>query len=206
MVSHFLIHDHSDYFGTNRYGIVEYNSMLHTPKLFFTDLFTSNYADNGEFFGSKNSYWNDLRFNIIYKILGLFNIFSRGNIYINTLFFNFFSFIGLVMLYRVFVNIYPEAKKAVIAGCFLLPSTLYFGSGLHKDLIVLLALSVICYALYFGVKNGFTIKKIIYLILSFGTILFIRNFIAVLFLIFNHFFRDYFFHWRIRSNFCFCWI
>ncbi len=182
LASYYILHDRTDYYQTNLYGIQEYHSLFNTPKVFFTDLFTSNYKETGEFFGSKASYWNDLRFNIIYKILAFTNILSRGNYYINSIFFNFTSFLGSILLYRVFNDIYPLKRWAVIIGCFLLPSTLYFGSGIHKDLIVLTALSVFCYSLYFGIKDGFTVKKISFLIASFLAILLIRNFIAVILL------------------------
>ena len=182
LASYYIFNYQTDYFQTNLYGIQEYHSLFESPKVFFTDLFKSNYTETGEFFGSRGSYWNDLRFNIIYKVLAFMNIFSRGNYYINSLFFNFVSFIGSILLYKVFINIYPAKKWQVIIGCFLLPSTLYFGSGIFKDLIVLTALSVFCYSLYFGLLKDFTGKKIIYLSLSYIIILFIRNFIAVILL------------------------
>ena len=182
LASHYILHDHTDYYQTNLYGMQEYHSLFDSPKVFFTDIFKSNYNETGEFFGSSPSYWNDLRYNIIYKVLAFTNIFSRGNYYINSLFFNFVSFVGSILLYKIFINVYPAKKWQVIISCFLLPSTLFFGSGIHKDLIVLTALSVFCYSLYFGLMNGFTGKKIIYLLLSFVTILFIRNFIAVILL------------------------
>jgi len=182
LASYYIFKYQTDYFQTNLYGIQEYHSLFESPKVFFTDLFKSNYTETGEFFGSRGSYWNDLRLNIIYKVLAFTNIFSRGNYYINSLFFNFVSFIGSILLYKVFINVYPSKKWQIAIGCFLLPSTLYFGSGIFKDLIVLTALSVFCYSLYFGVMKGFTGKKMIYLLLSFVTILFIRNFIAVILL------------------------
>lgn len=182
LASHYLFNYTTDYYQTNIYGIQEYHSMLNTPKVFFTDLFTSNYEETSEFFGSRASYWNDLRFNIIYKVLAFTNILSRGNYYINCLFFNFAGFIGSILMYKVFIHIYPTKKWQVIAGCFLLPSTLYFGSGIHKDLVVLTALSVFCYSLYFSLLNGFNGKKVAFLLLSFLTILFIRNFVAIILL------------------------
>ena len=182
LASYYIFKYQTDYFQTNLYGIQEYHSLFESPKVFFSDLFKSNYTETGEFFGSRGSYWNDLRLNIIYKVLAFTNIFSRGNYYINSLFFNFVSFIGSILLYKVFKNVYPSKKWQIAIGCFLLPSTLYFGSGIFKDLIVLTALSAFCYSLYFGLMKGFNGKKMIYLLLSFVTILFIRNFIAVILL------------------------
>jgi len=182
IVSHYLFNDLTDYYYTNKYGIQEYESLIHTPKVFFTDLFNSPYTEKSEFFGSKVSYWNDLRFNIIYKILAFTNILSRGSYYINSLFFNFVAFLGTVALYRVFVAVYPAKKWAVIVGCFLLPSTLFYSSGIHKDLIIFSALAIFCYCIFFGLQKGFTAKKICFLLLSFIMILLIRNFIAVILL------------------------
>ncbi len=182
IVSHYLFNDLTDYYNTNNYGIQEYESLIHTPKVFFTDLFISPYTEQSEFFGSKVSYWNDLRYNIIYKMLAFTNILSRGNYYINSLFFNFVAFLGTVALYRVFINVYPAKKWAVIVGSFLLPSTLFYSSGIHKDLIVFTALCIFCYCIFFGLQKGFNPKKICFLLLSFITILFIRNFIAVILL------------------------
>ena len=182
LINHFLFQNQTDYDAYNAAGIEEYNMLFADPHRFFTDIFKSNYAEYGEFFGSSGSYWNDLRTNIIFKILGFLNILSRGNYYINCLFFNSFCFIGHIALYRVFINEYPLKKIQCIIGCAFLPSLLYFTSGIHKDLIVFTALAVFCYALYFSLKTSFSTKKIFFLIISFLIILFIRNFIAVLLL------------------------
>ena len=182
LVSHYLFNDLTDYYNTNNYGIQEYHSLINTPRIFFTDLFTFSYAEKSEFFGSKVSYWNDLRFNIIYKVLAFTNVLSRGNYYINSLFFNFVAFIGTVALYRVFIYVYPGKKMSAVIGCFLLPSLLFYSSGIHKDLVVFTAIGIFCYSLYFSLENSFSLKKVSWLLLSFITILLIRNFIAVILL------------------------
>jgi hypothetical protein len=183
LVGHFLMHDNTDQYGYTLQGMVEYNNLIHHPKIFFTDSLPSAYANNlGDFFGSRNSFWNDVRNNILVKTIGIFNILSRGNYYINSLFFNFISFFGHVALFRVFKHIYPKQHWAVIIGCFLLPSTIYFVSLIGKDILIFTALGIFCYALYFSLENGFTKKKIAYLFLSFLFILLIRNFIAVILL------------------------
>ncbi len=50
---------------------------------------------------------------------------------------------------------------------FLLPSALYFSSGIHKDLFVFTMLGLFLYALYFSVQQKFTPKRVI-IILSYG--------------------------------------
>ncbi|MEJ7610556.1 MAG: hypothetical protein WKF88_05185 [Ferruginibacter sp.] len=180
LVNHFLLRNTTDYDTYNQLGIAEYHTLFSDPALFFTDIFKSNYTGYGEYFGSTGSYWNDLRTNIIFKVLGIMNIFSGGNYYINSLFFNFISFLGHVALYRVFITVYPKRNSAVIVGCFLLPSVLYFSSGIHKDLIIFTALCIFCYSLFFLLRKGVSRKRIFFLIASFLVMLVIRNFIAVI--------------------------
>lgn len=183
MVSHFLMHDKSDLHFYTIQGMIEYENLIHNPKIFFTDSLPAAYANNlGEFFGSSNSFWNDLRNNILIKTIGVFNILSRGNYYINSLFFNFIAFFGHIALYKIFKNIFKNNHWAIIVGCFLLPSTLYYTSLIGKDLIIFTSLAIFCYCSYFSWKENFTQKKIVFLLLSFFCILLIRNFIAIVLL------------------------
>ncbi len=170
----------NDYWAMNHFGIEEYKLMRSNPHEFFTNIFKSPY-DNGYsgFFNSIGSYWNDLRYNIILKLLAFCDIFSRGNYYINSLIFNFFGFFGPVALFRVFAHIYKNKKWAVIAGCFLLPSTLFYASGIHKDLIIFTMLGLFCYALYFSAVERWSIKRSILIFLSVTVMLLIRNYVAI---------------------------
>ncbi len=170
----------NDYWGLHYDGLVEYDLLKKNPQVFFTNIFKSPYENGyGGFFDSVGSYWNDLRYNIILKILAVFDIFSRGNFYINTLFFNFFGFFGPVALFRVFSYIYKRNQWPAIVGCFLLPSTLYFTSAIHKDLIVFTMLGLYCYALYFSVVEGHHVKRWLLMFVTLIIILLIRNYVAI---------------------------
>jgi hypothetical protein len=67
----------------------------------------------------------------------------------------------------------------LIIGCFLLPSTLYFCSGVHKDQIIFAGLSFFCYALYKLLFQSGKIRH--YLMLCFATLLIFlfRNYILL---------------------------
>jgi hypothetical protein len=183
LVSEYLIQNGSDIDYYNKLGLIEYNNLIHHPKIFFTDSLPSAYTNGlGGFFDSTHSFWNDLRNNILIKTMGVFNILSRGNYYINDLFFNCFAFVGHIALYRVFKSIYSKHYFSIIVGCFLLPSFIFYSSLIGKDMLVFTSLSIFCYALYFGILVSFTPKKIAYLIISFCFILLIRNFVAAILL------------------------
>lgn len=170
----------NDYWGLNKDGLVEYKMLINDPATFFSNIFYSPYENKyAGIFNAVGSYWNDLRDNIILKILGVCNLFSRGNYYINSLFFNFFGFFGPVALFRVFSVILKNNYRAVLIGCFLLPSTLYFSSGLHKDLIVFTLIGLFFYALYFIAVKQASKKKWALLLVSLLGLFLMRNFIVI---------------------------
>ena len=170
----------NDYWGLNIAGLDEYRVLLSNPKRFIGDIFISPYPNGyAGFFDATGTYWNDLKNNLIIKLLACCNIFSRGNYYINSLFFNFIGFFGPVALYRVFADIFRQKKWLNICGCFLLPSTLYFTSGIHKDLVVFTMLGLFSYALYFSIQKKLTLPYFFSICITFFSLLLMRNFLAI---------------------------
>ena len=174
----------NDYWDFNRESWNEYQLLLHDPRAYLTNLFTSGYESGyGGVFSSHDSYWNDLRGNVVIKLLSLFNILSRGDYYINSLFFNFLVFFGHVLLYRLFIQLYPGKKWETVIGCFLLPSLLYFSSGVHKDGIVFLMLAVMLYSIYQSLqKNRFTGRRILYGLFGLGMLFLVRSYTCLVFI------------------------
>jgi hypothetical protein len=171
----------NDYWDVNREGWKEYQLLWSNPREYFTNIFSSGYPKGyAGLFDSFQSFWNDLRNNLVIKLVSVFNIFSRGNYYINSLFFNFFIFFGHVALYRLFVKIYSGQSSRVIICCFLLPSTLYFTSGIHKDGIVFLLLAILLYTVFFSLKeNLFTVKRLMLIGFTLLLLFLTRNFVCI---------------------------
>ncbi|MGB5005916.1 MAG: hypothetical protein WBO39_03205 [Ferruginibacter sp.] len=175
----------NDYWDVNDFAREEYQLMLTNPARYLSNLFTSDYEGGyGGIFNSFNSYWNDLENNILIKLVSVFNIFSRGDYYINSLFFNFIIFFGHVILYRLFNQVFPFTQGSVkgqlwvIIGCFLLPSTLYFTSGIHKDGMVFLMLAVLVYSVYQSLhKSSFSARRSILIVTAFLFLFLLRNFV-----------------------------
>ncbi|MEP7255572.1 MAG: hypothetical protein ABI666_07325 [Ferruginibacter sp.] len=171
----------NDYWDINAEAWKEYQLLITSPGKYFTNIFTSDYPGGySGVFSSMNSFWNDLKGNIIIKLVSIFNIFSRGDYYINSLFFNFLVFFGHVILYRVFIKVYPGRSTLVLIGCFLLPSMLYFSSGIHKDGIVFLMLAILIYCVYQSLQRNRVTKKYLLLTsISLILLFLIRNFIFI---------------------------
>ena len=153
--------------------------MLSDPKEYLVNLFTN--SGNGSLtalFDSADSYWNNLRSNIIIKLLSIFDVFTNCNYFINTLFYNFMIFFGSISLYRVFIQIFPAKKSTLVVTLFLLPSFLYFTSGIHRDGLIFLSLGVVCYNMFCLIrKEGAVLKRIIFIFLGISIIFLLRNFV-----------------------------
>ena len=75
-------------------------------------------------------------------------------------------------IYRVMKDVFPSQKTPVIAGHFLLPSFLYWTSGLHKEGLIFLGLALMIYHLYFGFKEGrFPFIRVLLILLGIGLML-----------------------------------
>lgn len=160
----------------------EFNLLKSDPKEFFTSLFHNPYEGGySKFFSSNDSWWNDLHLNLFIKILALFNLLSFGHYYINVIFYSFISLFGAVAIYRVMRDVFPAKKIEVLLATFLLPSFIYWTSGIHKDGVVFLAIALIVHTIYFGLKRGrFTLKHYLLLFLCFLIILGLRNYLLVI--------------------------
>lgn len=172
----------NDYWPLNADSMNEHRLLLKDPWAYFTNIFHSGYENGyGGFLDALPSYWNDLRITLISKALAWFNFLSRGNYYINSLLFNFFCFLGHVAFYRVFIQVYPLKKMAVIISCFLLPSMLYFSSGVQKDGIVFTAMGFLCYAIFQSLqKNAVSFKRGMLILFTLAVLFFVRSYVVLL--------------------------
>jgi hypothetical protein len=163
----------------NHINSLEQTAVLKTnPLQFFSSLFQSGYPSYNGFY-SSHSFWNDLRYIFMDKILAVLNVCCFNNIYIDVLVYNTPVFISQVALYRVFISIWPQKKPAVIAGCFLLPGSMFFLSCINKDSMFFIALTMVMYALYkmpFLKKEFLRPKPLLLLITGLLLMFTIRNF------------------------------
>ena len=171
-----------DTWGFHFAGVEETKLLYNHPSEYFNNFFYSGYENKfGGFWNSENSWWNDLKSNMFIKLLSVFNIFSFGNYYINAIFYSFLTFLGPIAFCRVMNDVFPGKKIHVILAIFLIPSFVYWTSGIHKDGLVFLAISMIVYHFYFGLKeNRISFKRAIIIFISLLIILIFRNYILII--------------------------
>jgi hypothetical protein len=156
---------------------------MNDPISFFKDLFTSGYQHSGGVFSGENSYWNDLKNMIVIKMLAICNLFTLKNYFADLVLFNFIFFFGSVAFYRTLQNIFSVKKFLVIICVFLIPSFLFWCSGVHKDGLIFTAIALIVFHFEKLLRTGrMKIRSVLILLLWFCVLFFIRNFMALLLL------------------------
>ncbi len=164
-------------------SLIEFHLLETNPREYFTNLFHDPYSREGidNFFGSKDSYWNDLKSNVFIKILSIFDIFSFGHYYVNVVFYAFISLFGPMAIYRVMADVFPNKKTIVLLTTFFVPSFFYWSSGIHKEGLIFAGIALIIYHIYFGNKEKrFGANRWLGIILGLFILLLLRNFILVI--------------------------
>ena len=171
-----------DTWGYHINSIQEYHLLFNDPGEYFTNLFRDPYNGGvSKFFETTESYWNDLKGNMFIKVLSVFNILSFGHYYINVIFYSFITLMGPIAIYRVMTDVFPAKKMIVLLATFLVPSFLYWTSGIHKEGLIFTGIGLIVYCIYFGLKEkrwGF--KRILSLIIGFLLLISLRNFLIII--------------------------
>ncbi|HMU46422.1 MAG TPA: hypothetical protein PKC72_08650, partial [Chitinophagaceae bacterium] len=172
----------SDTWSYHANSVNEYRLLLHDPKEYLVNLFRNPYEGGfSKFFDTTDSYWNDLKGNVFIKILSVFDILSFGNYYINVIFYSFITLSGPVALFRVMSDVFKTSKNNLLISTFLVPSFLYWTSGLHKEGLIFTGISLVIYVIYFSTKEKkINLLRVIGLITGLLLILTLRNFIIVI--------------------------
>lgn len=155
--------------------------LLRDPWAFFKDIFVSGYSEQSNLFSGYNSYWNDLKSNVIIKLLAICNVCTFKNYYADIVLFNFLFFFGPVAFYKLIRETFNIHRSLLVAVVFLIPSFLFWCSGVHKDGLIFSALAMCIY--YF--HRLLTLRKwnaryIVIMILCLILIFALRNFLVFL--------------------------
>ena len=162
-------------------SLQEYEVLKRDPLFFIADLFQHHYKQSQAltFFNSESSYWKDLQYNILIKMLAVFNIVSTGHYYINVLFFNVITFWGHYFLYKLLVSHFPSKKQLLFLVIFLFPPLLFWESGIRKDGLIFPAITGCIYYFTLLLNYRKKVKNLIFCVLFFCFVFLIRNFVAM---------------------------
>ncbi len=154
-------------------GKILFNTFFTNPKHFF-EMLTGINGKSPElttYYETMNTWFNtDVLFNdnkTMIRLNAIFDFFSLGYYYVHVVFINFFSFTGLIALFRLFQSFQKNKSKEIFIVMMLLPSMLFWGSGLLKDGLLLFALGMMLYLFNRIVNKTCSNRHLIAFILSF---------------------------------------
>ena len=114
----------------------------------------------------------------IIRVNAIFDLFSFGYYHIHTVFMCFISLIGLTALYKAFVPFLQKHKLLLLIGIFLIPSVLFWGSGVLKEGVVIFSMGLLIWSL-FKVLEKPNVKHLSVLICSILMLLFIKVYVII---------------------------
>lgn len=169
-----------DTWQVHEWGLAEREKLIKNPLLFFREIVSHGYADAQytTFFSTENNYWKDLPNNLLAKLLGVLNVFSGGNYYINVVFFSLLSFAAVYILFRFFQQYIVSPPAWLYWLVFFFPSVLFWQSGIRKDGIIFFGIVVFMYSVA-KLYGGFSKKYLWLLIISFAVVFVFRNAFAL---------------------------
>ncbi len=145
----------------NHDSFIQYQRLVHSPGLFFSDLFSSNpTAAPGLYFQDLDTYMQRLECAVMTKLLAPFNLITQGNYYLNIVFFSFLSFWGAWFLYKLLLeqffpsplpsNTRQHSRKfasisLISVAVFLFLPLVFWLSGIRGDGLLLLFTGVLLY-------------------------------------------------------------
>ncbi len=115
-------------------SIREWQLLQKDPLQFFREYSPGTAMRNGDGFLEVAAFYiADLEYCLLTKTLGIFNVISRGNYYINAVFFNFIVFWGHYWLYLLAVRYFRGNRKLLLLCIFFLPTAVFWLSGIRGD-------------------------------------------------------------------------
>lgn len=126
--------------------------------------------------------WNNVEYTMV-RINAILNVFTFGSAFGNVIILCFLCFCGAVALLRSLVKRYAERSKLLFLLIFFLPSLTFWGSGLLKEGMAVLLMSLLFIQLNFldsEVRTGAKRRRVIYIIVILLAVYLIRDFLLAL--------------------------
>lgn len=134
-------------------SVLETDVLISRPDDFFSGLVKSLTNSPGDsLFAGSASQWNNAKSELFIKILAAVNVVTAKSYYTNALFFAFASFLGSSALFRLLKPFATPPVWLLLGCCYLLPSTLFWCSGNHKDTLISAFIFLIFYCSFRLIK------------------------------------------------------
>jgi hypothetical protein len=134
---------------------VMFEALRHNPADYFQMLFGINNDSQhfDQYYNQMNNWYRVYESNLyndshtIIRFNAFVMFFSGGYIGVHTVFMCFIAMLGLTALFKVFSNYIVNNRQLLAVGIFLLPSVLFWGSGVLKEGLLFFAIGTALYCL-----------------------------------------------------------
>jgi len=151
----FGIHNDNPYFDRNYYSIMNNWYRPYEPNV---------YNDNHTI----------IRFNAVVRLV------SFGYYNVHTVFMCFFSTIGLLALFKTFFPLLKNKRKELAVLLFLMPSVLFWGSGVLKEGLLLFGLGILLLSFTKLTDKGFSFRFIIGMLIGLLILAYLKYYILTI--------------------------
>ena len=138
-----------------------FDCLIQDPRTFFQIVFSDRSgSSNAMPYMQQMNHWqlgHHRQFENSHQLIILFNVlcrfFSFGNILPHFVFINFLSFLGLICLWKSFNLFFTNKKPLFLLSVFLIPSVLFWCSGLLKESLIIFALGFSLYSFFLFLRR-----------------------------------------------------
>ncbi len=144
------------------------------------EYFKSNYYSNmyNWYRSYDNGLLNDNR--LVIRINAIFRIVSFGNYHVHSLLLNFLAFIGSYSLARLFLE-YSKSKWKTYLAVFLIPSVVFWSSGILKEAVLLFGLGLFGWNFHKLLFDRWKWKRIPFLVFLLAILLVMKLYVFIAF-------------------------
>lgn len=162
------------------------NLFYKDPGAYFTVLFSPPSEEVRSYFdfftGFPYQYiFDDPKTYLVVKLVSPLVILTAKSYLLTTILIGYFTYSGIWKLYRLFVRYYPEIKGKLAIGIIMLPSCIFWGSGVLKDSFTLLGTCLFTFYVHeFFILKNYRLNYVFYMLLSGFLVIGIKPYIFML--------------------------
>jgi hypothetical protein len=127
--------------------------------------FNKTYYDNMRFWYSQGATNLFTDSHTIIRFNAIVHFFSFGYFNVHNVFINFISLIGLTAIFKVAKPYFENSKKLLFYAIFLVPSVLFWGSGLLKESIIFFGLGLLLLYLK-RISEKFSWQSVLFILIA----------------------------------------
>ncbi len=167
---------------------VMYDALWNKPSDFFKMIFSiQNDTPYFDYYYHQMNHWTRVYESNIYndshtiiRINAVMRIFSFGYFNVHTVFMCFLSLTGLTALYRFFAPYMKGKKRLLFLAVFLIPSVVFWGSGVLKEAILLFAMGIMLYSVSKLLNKKHVFHNFLWLLISLVLLMYTKYYIFII--------------------------